>query len=86
MNNAELKKKDKIIAELQEKIAEYHNAYEGKKHQIYKLEEKVRALLEVLERAKVELLCNHYSEDENYHATILKIDQVQSVLKRCEEE
>lgn len=38
------------IKSIQEKLSEYHNAYEGKKHRIYELEEKLAVAREALKQ------------------------------------
>jgi len=50
------------INELESKIAEYHNAYEGKKHRIYELEARNRELVKALK----DMLFAHQNADPDF--------------------
>ena len=83
--------KDAQIGKLEEKIAEYHNAYEGKKHEVYEKDARIRELENILFTKgdiKAEALEIHFDEVASKRAVENALDKLKDKdkkLQRAEE-
>lgn len=74
-----LQKKQDRIEELERKLAEYHDAYEGKKHRIYELES---ALKEIADSLTLTAECRALCEEMIPNA-LKDIDGIRNLAKKA---